>query len=144
MKIHELMTRNVQVVAPEDSIRRAAQLMDRLNVGVLPVCNGRRLVGILTDRDITVRATSAGLAPDQCKVSDVMTGEPRYCYEDDPVGEVTRLMGDMQIRRVPVVDRNNQLCGIVALGDLATDAKNDRAVGEALEQISSPSEPDRS
>lgn len=144
MKIRDIMTRDVQVVQPGDTIRRAAQLMDDLNVGALPVCDGQRLVGVLTDRDITVRATSAGLSPDQCKVSEVMTAEPRYCYEDDPVVEVTRMMGGQQIRRVPVVDRNDRLTGIVSLGDLATGAKYDRAVGDALEQISAPSEPDRS
>lgn len=144
MKISDIMTRDVQVVRPDETIRRAAQLMDELNVGSLPVCDGHRLVGMLTDRDITVRATSAGLTPDQCKVSEVMTADPRYCYEDDPVAEVTRMMGGQQIRRVPVVDRNDRLSGIVSLGDLATDAKNDRAVGDALERISAPSEPDRS
>ena len=144
MTIRDIMTRDVQVVRPDETIRRAAQLMDQLNVGVLPVSDGTKLLGMITDRDITVRATSAGLAPDQCKVSEVMTTDPRFCYEDDPVNEVARLMGDQQIRRVPVVDRDNKLVGIVSLGDLATDAKDDRAAGSALEQISSPSEPDRS
>ena len=92
MKIREIMTRDVQTVRPDDSIRRAAQLMDQLNVGILPVCDGRDLVGVVTDRDITVRAISAGKQPDRCKVSEVMTANPRYCYEDDPVGSVTELM----------------------------------------------------
>lgn len=144
MTIRDIMTRDVQVVGPNETIRRAAQLMDQLNVGVLPVCDGTKLVGMITDRDITVRATSAGLVPDQCRISDVMTTEPRFCYEDDPVSDVARLMGDQQIRRVPVVDGNKRLVGIVSLGDLATDAKDDRAAGTALEQISAPSEPDRS
>lgn len=143
MTIRDIMTRDVQIVGPNETIRKAAQMMDQLNVGVLPVCDGEKLVGMITDRDITVRATSAGMAPDQCKVSEVMTTEPRFCYEDDPVNEVSRLMGGQQIRRVPVVDHNNKLVGIVSLGDLATDAKDDRAAGSALEQISSPSEPDR-
>ncbi|WP_370540420.1 CBS domain-containing protein [Azospirillum sp. INR13] len=98
----------------------------------------------MTDRDITVRAISAGKQPDRCKVAEVMTTNPRYCYEDDPVGSVTELMAGQQIRRVPVVDRNDRLTGIVSLGDLATEAKNDRAVQGALERISSPSQPDRS
>ena len=144
MKIREIMTRDVQTVRPDDSIRRAAQLMDQLNVGILPVCDGRDLVGVVTDRDITVRAISAGKQPDRCKVSEVMTANPRYCYEDDPVGSVTELMAGQQVRRVPVVDRNDRLTGIVSLGDLATDAKNDRAVQDVLERISSPSQPDRS
>ncbi len=143
MSIRDIMTRDVQVVGPDETIRKAAQLMDQLNVGVLPVCDGQKLVGMITDRDITVRATSAGMAPDQCKVSEVMTTDPRYCYEDDPVNEVSRLMGGQQIRRVPVVDRNKRLVGIVSLGDLATDAKDERAAETALENISTPSEPDR-
>lgn len=144
MTIRDIMTRDVQVVGPNDTIRKAAQLMDQLNVGVLPVSDGTKLLGMITDRDITVRATSAGMSPDQCKVSEVMTTEPRFCYEDDAINDVARLMGDQQIRRVPVVDRDEKLVGIVSLGDLATDAKDDRAAGSALEQISSPSEPDRS
>jgi len=143
MKIREIMTRDVQTVRPDDSIRRAAQLMDQLNVGILPVCDGRDLVGVVTDRDITIRAISAGKTPDRTRVSEVMTANPRYCYEDDPVGSVTELMAGQQIRRVPVVDRNDRLTGIVSLGDLATDAKNDRAVQDTLERISSPSQPDR-
>ncbi|MCW2235729.1 CBS domain-containing protein [Azospirillum canadense] len=143
MSIRDIMTRDVQVVGPDETIRKAAQLMDQLNVGVLPVCDGKKLVGMITDRDITVRATSAGMAPDQCKVSEVMTTDPRYCYEDDPVNEVSRLMGSQQIRRVPVVDSNKRLVGIVSLGDLATDAKDERAAETALENISTPSEPDR-
>ena len=144
MKIRDIMTHDVQTVSPNDTIRRAAQMMDELNVGVLPVCDGTKLVGMVTDRDITVRATSAGLTPDGCKVSEVMTEGARYCYEDDPVVEVTRLMAGQQIRRVPVVDRNDKLIGIVSLGDLAVDAKDTRAVNDALERISTPAEPDRS
>jgi len=143
MKIREIMTRDVQTVRPDDSIRRAAQLMDQLNVGILPVCDGRDLIGVVTDRDITIRAISAGKQPDRTRVAEVMTANPRYCYEDDPVGSVTELMAGQQIRRVPVVDRNDRLTGIVSLGDLATDAKNDRAVQDTLERISSPSQPDR-
>ena len=138
------MTRDVQVVAPGDTLRRAAKLMDELNVGVLPVCDGRRLVGMVTDRDITVRGTSAGLAPDEAKVCEVMSEGARYCYEDEPVMEATNLMQRLQIRRLPVVDRDNTLVGIVALGDLATDAKNTQAVEDTLERISTPSRPDRS
>ncbi|WP_448190308.1 CBS domain-containing protein [Azospirillum sp. sgz301742] len=143
MKIHDIMTRDVQTVSPGDTIRRAAQIMDELNVGVLPVCEGSALVGVVTDRDITVRATSAGLSPESCTVAEVMTDDPRYCYEDDPVSEVTRLMAGQQIRRVPVVDHNDALVGIVSLGDLAIDAKNTGAVSDALERISTPSQPDR-
>lgn len=143
MKVRDLMTRDVQVVSPNDTIRRAAALMDELNIGSLPVCDGERLVGMVTDRDITVRATSIGLEPDDTAVSSVMTDAPTVCYEDDPMIEVTRVMGDRQIRRLPVLDGQKRLVGIVALGDLATDAKDAAAVHTALDEISNPSEPDR-
>ena len=144
MQIREIMTRDVQVVSPDDTIRRAARLMDDLNVGVLPVCEGPKLVGLVTDRDITVRATSAGRAPDECKVSEVMTDEPRYCYEDDVVGDVSRLMGNVQIRRIPVLDSGDRLIGIVSLGDIATAVDRSDTIADTLGQVSQPSAPDRS
>lgn len=142
MTIAEVMTRNVATVSPEDSVRRAAQIMDDMNVGALPVCDGNKLVGIVTDRDITVRATSAGLNPEQTPVSDVMSGDVRWCFEDQGVEEVLAEMGDVQIRRLPVLERNSRtLIGIVSLGDLSTH----HAIGlqRALEKISTPSQPDR-
>ncbi|WP_158044165.1 CBS domain-containing protein [Skermanella pratensis] len=143
MQIREIMTRDVEVVAPGDTIQRAAKLMDELNVGVLPVCEGPKLVGMITDRDITVRATSVGKAPGECKVAEVMTDEPRYCYEDDVVSDVSRLMGDMQIRRVPVLDSGDHLIGIVSLGDIATDSDRPQTIADTLGQVSEPSAPDR-
>jgi CBS domain-containing protein len=141
MKVSELMTRDVKVVAPNDTVRRAAQIMDDLNVGALPVCDGQILVGMITDRDITIRATAAGKAPDQARVSDTMSTDVRWCFDDDDVDEVVRKMSDSQIRRVPVVSRDKKLVGIVALGDLATDQAP--GVASALKNISEPSEPDR-
>ncbi len=142
MKISEIMTRNVRVVAPDRTIQEAARLMDDMNVGVLPVCDGRRLKGMITDRDITVRATAAGLPPDTTRVRDVMSDNVWWCFDDDDVDHIVELMSDHQIRRLPVVDREKHLVGIVALGDLATD-REDRA-SRALQRISTPSEPDRS
>lgn len=143
MQIREIMTRDVEVVAPGDTIQRAAKLMDELNVGVLPVCEGPKLVGMVTDRDITVRATSVGKAPGECKVAEVMTDDPRYCYEDDVVSDVSRLMGDMQIRRVPVLDGSDHLIGIVSLGDIATNSDRPQTIADTLGQLSEPSAPDR-
>lgn len=142
MKIADVMTRDVQVILPDRNVRDAAKLMDDLNVGALPVCDGEKLVGMVTDRDITVRATAAGKDPDETSVREIMTEEVSWCFEDEDVSDVVRTMGDVQIRRVPVVDRSKRLVGIVALGDLATD----RAEGadEALRRISEPSQPDRS
>lgn len=142
MKISDIMTRNVRVVSPDRTIQEAARLMDEMNVGVLPVCDGRRLRGMVTDRDITVRATAAGLSPDTTRVRDIMSGNVWWCFDDDDVGHIVQLMSDHQIRRLPVVDRDKHLVGIVALGDLATDSEAEAS--QALHRISTPSEPDRS
>lgn len=141
MRISDIMTRNVRVVSPDRTIQEAARLMDEMNVGVLPVCDGRRLRGMITDRDITVRATAAGLPPDTTRVRDVMSDNVWWCFDDDDVGHIVQLMSDHQIRRLPVIDHDKHLVGIVALGDLATDSEGDAS--RALHRISTPSEPDR-
>jgi CBS domain-containing protein len=141
-QISEVMTRNVRVVSPDDTLQAAAQVMDELNVGAVPVCTGERLVGMITDRDITVRAVASGLPADGTPVKDVMTEQVRWCFEDQDVDEVMQQMSDVQIRRMPVVDHDQRLVGIVSLGDLAT--KHGADVEDTLERISSPSEPDRS
>jgi CBS domain-containing protein len=141
MKIAEIMTRDVRVIGPDRTVRDAARLMDEMNVGVLPVCDGRRLQGMITDRDITVRATAAGLSPDDTRVREVMSEEVWWCFDDDDVDHIVTLMSDHQIRRLPVVDHDKHLVGIVALGDLATDQEDQAS--RALHRISTPSEPDR-
>jgi CBS domain-containing protein len=139
--VSEVMTRGVEVIGPEDSLQHAAQLMDELNIGALPVCEGSRLVGMITDRDITVRATAAGLPPAETCVSEVMTEQTRWCTDDQTVDDVMKQMGDVQIRRLPVLNAKKEIVGIVSLGDLAT--RQSAHVDEALREISSPSEPDR-
>ncbi|MFC7514824.1 CBS domain-containing protein [Herbaspirillum sp. GCM10030257] len=147
--VSEVMTRDVRFVSPQESLQRAAQMMDELNVGALPVCDGERLVGMVTDRDITVRATAAGRAPGEAHVDEVMSTDVRWCFEDQPLDEVMRQMSDTQVRRIPVVshDESHKLVGIVALGDLVTKTADgtsrDRAE-QVVGKISSPSEPDRS
>jgi len=141
MKIADVMTRDPQTIGPNESLRQAAELLDELDVGILPVCDGRRLVGVITDRDITVRATAAGQAPDTTNVADAMTDEVRWCFADDDVREAERVMRKTQIRRVPVVDRSRRLVGMLSLGDLA--AKGVRDAGETLDIISQPPRPDR-
>ncbi|PWF48380.1 CBS domain-containing protein [Massilia glaciei] len=137
------MTRDVKSISPEDSVRRAAQMMDELNVGSIPVCDGPKLVGMITDRDITVRSTAAGQSPESTRVGDVMSTDVRTCYATQSTDEVLEQMGDVQIRRVPVVDQGaHSLVGIVSLGDLATQKSN--GIDKALLEISTPSEPDRS
>jgi CBS domain-containing protein len=92
--IADVMTRDVQTVSPQESVRRAAELMDELNVGALPVCDGRKLLGMVTDRDITVRATSAGKPPEKVSVEEVMSGDVRWCFSDQAVDEVMQEMSD--------------------------------------------------
>ncbi|MFL5254270.1 MAG: CBS domain-containing protein [Rhodopila sp.] len=141
MKISDVMTPNPQTVTPGDTLQRAAQLMDELNVGILPVCESGRLTGVLTDRDIVVRSTSVGQDPCATRVETVMTIEPRSLRPDDSVQEALRLMEQQQLRRLPVLDARGTPVGIVSLGDLA--AAGTPEAGEALEDISTPAEPDR-
>lgn len=145
--VSEVMTRNVQFVSPQESLQRAAEMMDELNVGALPVCDGEHLVGMVTDRDITVRATAAGKAPGDAHVEEVMSTDVRWCFEDQSIDEVMQKMADTQIRRVPVVshDDAHRLIGIVSLGDVATKASaQGQGVEKVVGEVSSPSEPDRS
>lgn len=139
--IREVMTRGVEVINPEASLQSAAQLMDELNVGALPVCEGTELVGMITDRDITIRATAAGMAPAEHLVREIMTEQTRWCTEDQSTEEVMKQMGDVQIRRLPVLNANREVVGIVSLGDLAT--RQSEHVDEVLRDVSWPSEPDR-
>src|SRR5436853_7904119 len=141
MQVSDVMTGDVTAVSPESSVREAARKMDQLNVGALPVCEGKHLVGVLTDRDIVVRSTAAGALPDATRVNEVMSEDVRWCFEHDQVEQVQRQMAEMQIRRLPVVDGERNLVGIVSLGDLA--AEHASGVAETLRSISEPSEPDR-
>jgi CBS domain-containing protein len=143
MQIEQIMTRNVEIISPETTLREAAQKMRDLDVGSLPVCDGERLKGMLTDRDITIRATAEGRNPDTTQAIDVMTAAIIYCYEDQDVAEAAQVMEKKQIRRLPIVDRNKKLVGIVSLGDLAVDTGKERLAGEALTEISRPAKPER-
>jgi CBS domain-containing protein len=143
MKLREVMTPNVEVIRPDAPLQEAAALMKSLDVGSLPVCDGRRLQGMLTDRDITVRATAEGRDPRQTPVREVMSHDVIYCFDDQEVREAARLMEQRQIRRLPVLNRSKDLVGIVALGDLAVEMPNEGRVGEVLEGISEPARPQR-
>jgi CBS domain-containing protein len=142
-QIADIMTRDVQVIRPEASIFEAASLMKRLGVGSLPVCDGRRLQGMLTDRDIVLRTVAESRDPQLAAARDAMTGQIVYAYDDDSIDRVAELMREHQIRRLPIVDRQKNLIGIVSLGDLAVDAGRDRLSGSTLERISEPSRPRR-
>ncbi len=138
--VSEIMTTDVQVISPRASLQGAAQLMDQLNVGSLPVCEDGRLLGIVTDRDITVRGTAVGLAPAEGRVADVMTREIESCTADVEVDRVMSAMGDAQVRRMPVVDQDRHVIGIVSLGDIAT--RQPGRIDGVVRRISTPSEPD--
>jgi CBS domain-containing protein len=141
--INEIMTPDVATIGPDETIQRAAQLMDELNVGSIPVFEGERLVGLVTDRDIVVRAISVGKTPADTKVGEVMSAGIEYCFMDEQVDDVMERMRELQVRRMPVMDRSTgKLAGIIALGDLAT--KHSAEVDRTLSEISTPSEPDRS
>jgi CBS domain-containing protein len=143
MQLRDIMTPGVEVIAPEATLQQAAQKMSRLDVGPLPVCDGEQLVGMLTDRDITVRAVAEGCDPTTTTVREAMTPDIVYCFEDQEVQEATSLMEQYQIRRLPILNRNKRLVGIVSLGDLAVNTKDPRQAGEVLEQVSEPAEPRR-
>jgi len=138
MLLKDIMTPAVEVVSPGDTLEEAARRMADLDVGPLPVCEGKRVVGLLTDRDITVRATAAGCDPKATLICDVMSQDITCCYEDQDVREAARLMGQKQIRRLPILNRANELVGIVSLGDLATGAGHQGQPGEVLKKVSEP------
>ena len=138
MKVSEAMTKDVCIVRPDQTIREAAGLMANLDAGVVPVGENDRLVGMLTDRDIAVRALAHGKGPDT-PVREAMTAEVRYCYDDEDCAAVAQNMGDLQIRRLPVVNRDKRLVGIVSLGDLSTLYSSGSA-GGALGHVSEQAE----
>ena len=136
MKVKEAMTRDVQVANPDETVQQAARMMASLDAGVLPVGDKDRLVGMITDRDIAIRGVAEGKGPN-AKVREVMTEEVKYCFDDQDIEEVTRNMGDIQVRRLPVVNRDKRLVGILSLCDVA--AKQDgAATAQALNRISRP------
>ena len=143
--VAEVMTRDVRTMKPNDTVVAAAKCMDELNVGVIPVCDGDKLVGMVTDRDIVVRGVATDGELRSMKLADVMSAHVRCAREGDDVDQVLGEMAEAQIRRLPVVDGNQKLVGIVTLGDIAAKAGDeDTDVGTSLGDISSPAEPDRS
>ena len=137
MKIAECMSRDVQVVRPDQPIREAAQFMLSADAGSMPVCDGDRVIGMLTDRDIAVRAVAQGRGPDS-PVREAMTDHVDFCYDDDEIKEVATRMSDKQVRRFPVMSReNNRLVGIVSLGDLSR-SDHEEAAQVALDGVTAP------
>jgi CBS domain-containing protein len=138
MKIGEILTSSPEVISPNARICEAARIMRERDIGMLPVCDGERLVGSITDRDLAIRAVAEGCDALATKVSDVMTPEVFYCFDDSDVEEAARLMEEKQIRRLPVLNRNKRLIGILSLGDLALRSENASLTEEVLECVSEP------
>lgn len=142
MKVKDKMTKTVAYVNPDTNMVEVAQLMQKHNVGSIPVYDNGQVVGIVTDRDIVVRNVAHGKSPKDTKVQDVMSSQVTTVSPDMEIDEVTRIMAEQQIRRVPVVD-NNQIVGMLALGDIASDFRFDMEASKALSEISRPSKPYR-
>jgi CBS domain-containing protein len=146
MQIREIMTQGAEVVYLDDMAQEAAAKMRELDVGALPVCDGDEIQGVVTDRDMAIRLVAEGRDPARTRVSDIMTPGVSYCFDDQSVEEAVMLMEAQQIRRLPILNRDKQLVGMLSLGDLAlrTEGTEDEDLAdEALKDISEPSEPNR-
>lgn len=138
MKLSEIMTRDVVVIQPDDSLQSAAKKMRDRNIGFLPVCDGEDLLGVISDRDITIRALADGMDVSIMLGRDLMTAPAIYCYDDQEVSEAAKVMEENQIRRLVVVSREDKkLVGVVSLGDLARNEPVDRS-GQVLQKVSEP------
>jgi CBS domain-containing protein len=138
MQLKQVMTRNVETIEPDATLERAAGKMASLDVGMLPVCEGSKLVGTITDRDITVRATARGLDPRKTQVQNAMTKVVVCDFEDQDVRDGARMMMDNRIRRLLILNGHKKLTGIISLSDLATSTDDKNLVAEVLEQVSEP------
>ena len=138
MQVKDVMTRGAEVVRPDATLLEAANKMKSLDIGPLPVCDGDKVIGMLTDRDITVRATAEGLDPKQTRVREVMSKELITCLEDQDVKEAAELMQSKQIRRVPILNKDKRLVGMLSLGDLAQRTQDSKLAGKTLEEVSTP------
>lgn len=141
MKVQDIMSRNPTCVTPETPLAEAARLMKQEDIGVVPVVeseNSKRLVGLITDRDIAIRAVAEGRDGKTTSVGHIMTSEVRSASPDDSVDDVMTLMGREQVRRVPIVDERGSLVGIVAQADIVLEAKDDKQAEKTVERISQP------
>ncbi len=135
MRVSECMSTGVEIASPEDPIRNVARTMREIDAGSMPVGENDRLVGMITDRDIAIRAVAEGLGPDT-KVRGIMTTDIRWCFEDEDVEDVAEQMADYKVRRLPVLNRDKRLIGMISLGDLSQ--ADGASSGEALKEISEP------
>src|SRR5438132_9924147 len=139
MNVSACMTSDVRICAPDDTIQDAARTMKDIDAGALPVGDNDRLVGMITDRDIAVRAVAAGKGPDT-PVREVMTQDVKYCFEDESLDHVAKNMAEQRVRRLPVLNRDKRLVGILSVGDIALK-QGKKAAGEAVSGISQPGGP---
>ena len=137
MKLREIMTSNVEVIHPDDTLQIAAEKMRDRDIGFLPVCDGDRLTGVLTDRDLITRAFAEGMESKAMLGRDLVTSPAIYCFDDQNVDEAAKLMHDNQIRRLVVLSRDKQMVGVISLGDLAMTS-NDKLTGDVLQSVSEP------
>lgn len=137
MQVHEIMTRDVELVSPDDTVQSAAKMMAALDTGILPVGENDRLIGCVTDRDIAIRAVAAGKSPAKCKIREIMSPGVKYVYEDETEEDVARNMGALQVRRLPVINREKRLVGIISMGDLAVRCGGAPAA-QAMRRVSQP------
>jgi CBS domain-containing protein len=137
--LKEIMTSTVDVISHDARAAEAALKMKYLDVGAIPVCDGERLCGMVTDRDLVVRIVAKGLDPKQVHVSDATSSEVFFCYEDEDLEKASQVMAQKQIRRLPILSRAKKLVGIVSLGDVAVRGKDAQTSGVVLEQVSRPS-----
>lgn len=141
--LKDIMTPDVEVITPHATVQEAALMMKDLNVGAIPVCDGDKLFGMVTDRDLVIRVLAEGRNPKVVPVSKAMSSGVVYCFEDDDIEKASHLMAQRQIRRLPILSSANKLVGIVTLGDLAVHGENPQRSSNVLEQVSSPAHPNR-
>lgn len=142
-RLKEIMTPQVDVISADATAGDASTKMKNLNIGAIPVCDGNRLIGMVTDRDLVVRVMADRRDPRTVRVQEAMTPEVSYCFEDDDVEQAARLMAERQIRRLPILSRAKELVGIVSLGDLAVHGTDATISGSVLENVSRPAQPRR-
>lgn len=138
MQVNEIMTPNVQCIDPEATVEEAARIMQSMDIGSILVCEDDQLLGIVTDRDIVLRSVAESQPPADTPVREVMSNRLFFCYEDEDVDQTAFRMKEKQVRRLPVLDADRHLVGIVSLGDIAVGSTNEQVVGEALSGVSEP------
>ena len=143
MLLRDMMTARIEDISADATLMQAAEKMKLLDIGAIPVRENDRLVGMITDRDIAVRAVAEGRDPKQMPVREAMSRDICFCYEDESVESAARLMEEKQVRRLPVFDRSERAVGMVSLGDLAVRNHDDRLSGKVLERVSKPSQANR-